>query len=418
MTSTSSGTIDGISYASSKYVYDSYGDGIVTNILYYNQAGAQVADQTTYVFSPFNNSSPTQNSDGTFSITVTPPSGSGGTNPTYIVDTFSSAGILIREDDYGPVFKNPDNPYDGISGYVETGYTTVDATGPGSGGTINGSYYDTVMHTYNAGGRLTEITYFNDLGGSYQVVATQYEPNPVLAFSPTGTATAGTADTPLYASLSDSWAGSNPGTLALIISVDAGTVTGKDNSTGLSFSATPGSSVHLTGTLAQINSDLSSLSFIDQNDGTAQLTLQVYDQAGVSASATQAITVTGTSTGTSPTPDPVLSGPTTLTIPADTQLHGLSVTLSDPWAVNHAGSLALNVFTSLGTLTDVVNGVSTTGTSLHLTGSYAQIEADLSGLSLTSSQAGTGNVRVEVYDQAGIEAVHVIGVTAQASASA
>ncbi|HMA48110.1 MAG TPA: hypothetical protein VKP60_00075 [Magnetospirillaceae bacterium] len=419
-TTTQSRTIDGIGYAASRYVYDNQGDGIVTDILYYDQSGTQVADRTLYEFSPFANSARIDNSDGTFSIKVTLPPGSGGTNSSYLLDTFSSAGIWIREDRYGPVFKDPTNPYGGISGYVETGYALINAN---ASGMINGACYDMVISTYTAGGGLVETEYFNDLGGSHQVVARVYPPNPSIALGPTGTATAGTADTPLYASMTDPWAAHHAGSLALTISVDGGAVTGKD-ANGNAFTATAGSAAHLAGTVAQINADLASLSFLDRNTGTAHLTLQVYDQAGVSATATQAITVsgstsgTGTGTGSSSTPNPMISGPATLTIPTDTLVHGLNATLSDPWAVNHAGSLALNVTTTFGTLTDVVAGHSTTGTSLHLTGTYSQIEADVSGLALTSSHAGSGTVRIEVYDQAGVETVHVIGVTAQASVSA
>lgn len=195
-------------------------------------------------------------------------------------------------------------------------------------------------------------------------------------------------------------------------------MTGKD-ANGNAFTATAGSPVHLTGTAAQINADLSSLSFIDQNSGTAHLTLQVYDQAGISATATQTITIGGSGTGTgSSSPNPVVSGPSSLTIPADTALHGLGVTFSDAWAVNHAGSLALNVTTTIGTLTDLVNGQNIGGgTSLHLTGSYSQIEADIAGLNLATNQVGTGKVWIEVYDQSGTEGVHVIGVTAQAASA-
>ncbi len=414
MSNTQSGTIDGIAYASTQYVYDTQGDGFVTDILYFNKSGQQVADRTVFADPPFATSAPMANSDGTFSVKVTPPPGGGGTDPTYLLETFSSAGIWIREDDYGPVYKDPNNPAAGISGYTETGHSVVNVLGAGSSGTINGAYYDMVITSYSATGRLTGTSFYNDLGGSHERVATQYAPNPVIALSPTGTATAGSADTPLYASLSDPWAAQHPGTLALDIAVDAGTVTGKDGN-GNAFSATAGSSAHLTGTVAQINTDLASLSFLDQSAGTAHLTVQVYDQAGLSASATQTITVGGSGSGSAP--HPVIGGPSALTIPADTARHGLGATLSDPWAVNHAGSLALTVTTTLGTLTDVAAGHSTTGTSLHLTGTYSQIEADVGGLALTSSQAGSGTVRIEVYDQAGVEAVHVIGVTAQASAS-
>lgn len=410
--STQSGTIDGISYASSKYVYTSQGQGYVTDILYYDQSGKQVADQTLFSDPPFATSAPVHNADGTFSVTVTPPPGGEGAYPTFNVETFSSAGIWIREDDYSAVYKDPGNPNGGYSSTSETSYSLVNATGPGSRGTIDGADYDMVIKTYRPDGQSSSVDYYNDLGGSHQLVA-DYSPNPVIALAPKGTASTGTAFKPSFISLSDPWAAQNPGSLALTVSVDAGTATGTDGN-GHSFSATAGSAAHLSGTVAQINADLASLSFIDQSAGTAHLSLLVYDQAGKWSKATETITVNPGGGSGSSSPDPVVGGPATLSIPTGSAQTGLNATFSDPWASDHAGSLALNVSTSLGTLHDVVGGHDSSGTSLHLTGSYSQVEADIAGLSLSSSQAGTGSVKVEVYDQAGQSSVHLIGVTAHA----
>lgn len=210
MTSTSSGTIDGITYASSQYIYDGQGDGVVLDIFYYDQTGGVVADQTIYQFSQIPHSAPITNADGTFSIKVTP---AGGTAPPYVIDTFSSAGIWIREDDYAPVYADPNNPSGGITGYAETGYTLINATGTGSSGSIDGVYYDTVTTTYTASGRLTETDYYSTLSATHQLVERVYSPNPSLALAATGTATAGTADTPLYASFTDPWAAQHAGSL-------------------------------------------------------------------------------------------------------------------------------------------------------------------------------------------------------------
>lgn len=403
---TQSGSIDGIPYASSKYVYDTDGDGIVTEILYYDQTGHQVADRSVFGFPTFASTLKTVNPDGSFTLKITPAGAHGGIDEGYDVETFSSAGIWQREDVYAPIYIDPSNPGGGVSFYTETAYTIANVM-LGNSGTISGTYYDKVQTHYTGSGRIFEIDYLNDLNDSQKVVATTYEPNPVLNVPMADRATAGST-LQLYISMSDPWAANHAGSLALTISTDGGTVSGTD-SAGHAFSVTAGNAAHLTGTLAQINSDLASLTFIDQAAGTTHVNFTVYDQAGLSDSKRDTITVSG-----SPPPPPTgLSGPTSLTIPADTLLHDMKVSYYDPWAANHVGSLALNVTTTLGTLTDVAAGHSTSGTSLHLTGSYSQIEADVSGLALTSSQAGTGSVRVEVYNQAGVESVHVIGVTAQ-----
>lgn len=401
---TQSGTIDGVSYASSKNVYDPVGDGIVTDILYYDQAGTQVADRTVFAWPPFASGPKTVNADGSFSITITPPPSEGGVSNGYLLETFSNSGFWQREDVYSPIF----NSQGGLTGYEETSYTVAKVIGPGSSGSIDGAFYDRVLTSYTPDGRAIDTTYQYDLNGATKVVATQYFPNPILTVPQTGTATAGTSEALRYFSVSDLWAANHPGSLALTISTDAGTVSGNDGA-GHSFSATAGSGAHLTGTLAQINADLASLSFIDPAAGTAHITFTVYDQAGVSSTKQDTITVSGSGSGGSP--NPVVGGPSSATIPADAQIHTLTgITFSDPWAANHAGSLALNVFTTLGT----VSASTQNGTNLHLTGTYSQIASDLAYLGLASNQAGSGTVRIEVYDQAGVEAVHLIGVTAHA----
>lgn len=422
MSDTQAGTIDGISYASTQYVYDPNGQGFVTEILYDNASGSQVAQRDIFSVNVIYLDGKTVNEDGTFSIKLTNPGANNGYAKPYTLETFSSSGIWVREDDYAPIFTDASSPGNGISGWSHTGFTLVNATGTGSSGLIGGTYYDMVETKYDGNAKPIETDYLNNLNGTSTLVAKQItsQPDPILVLPPTATATAGTAQPLGGFSLTDSWAASHAGSLALDIMIDSGSLSGTD-SAGKSFSASAGAPAHLTGTLAQVQTDLYSL-FFNGPAGTAHFTVQIYDQAGVSASATETVTVSPASSGTgtsppSPTPAPVLSGPATLSIPADTQIHGLNTSFSDSWAVNHGGSLALNVTTTLGTLTDVVAGHSMTATSLHLTGTYSQIEADVSGLALAASQAGSGTVRIEVYDQAGVEAVHVIGVTAQASAS-
>lgn len=405
MTVSQSGSIDGIPYASSKYVYDTQGDGVVTDILFYDQAGHQVADQNLFTFPWFGTGPKTVNADGSFSLKIIPPSGPDGGDQGYQVETFSSSGLYQREDFYSPVYKDPSNPNSGVTGYTDSGYNLTKFL-LGSSSTINGAYYDAVVTEYS-GGRVLATVYMNALNGNNTPVATIYDPDPTLNVPPADTATAGTVKALNYISVADPWAANHPGTLALAINVDAGSVSGTD-STGHAFRATPGSAVHLTGTLAQINKDLSGLSFLDQTDGTAHVTFTVYDQAGISDTQRETITVT-----TPPPPNPVISGPTSYAIAADSQIHTLAgLSFSDPWAAAHAGSLALNVFTTLGTVSAGIQN----GTSLHLTGTYSEIANDITYLGLASDHAGSGTVRIEVYDQAGLEAVHLIGVTAQASA--
>lgn len=411
------GTIDGVDYASSQDVYDPYNDGTIAQILYFDQSGTEIADRSAFTIPAwYDDVGKTTNSDGSFTVKLVPMGANGGLDPGYTLETFSSTGVWEREDVFLPIFTDPTFPGQGtVSGYTDNSYTIVNLVGTGSSGIIDGAHYDMVESHYTGSGKLLETDYFNDLDDTPTLVAAVYQPNPVVnAISPV-TATAGAAAALDLVSVSDPWAAGHPGTLALTISVDSGTVTGTDSS-GNAFTVTAGSAEHLTGTLAQINVDLAGLVFTDQTAGTAQVSYVVYDQAGLSASAVETVTVGAPGTGVSWTPGGELIGSQTMTVPATGQAQGLNHILSDPWAVGHPGSLALNASTTFGTLSDIVTGQS--GTSLHFTGGYSQIAADLAGLQLASSQAGSGSVRLEVFDQAGAETVAVIGVTAHASASA
>jgi Ca2+-binding RTX toxin-like protein len=89
-------------------------------------------------------------------------------------------------------------------------------------------------------------------------------------------------------SISDLWAAANPGTLALNITTTAGTVSMKDASGNL-VAGSGTSAISVSGTLSQLNADLSTLSYT-AGSASASVTVDVWDQAGVEA--TKAIGVT------------------------------------------------------------------------------------------------------------------------------
>ena len=419
MSGTQSGTIDGISYASSENIYDTLGYGVVTQTLYFDQNGTQVADRFLstdlgLVSEHYNIGPKTTNSDGTFSFEISPRGSGGGYPQGYSLDSFSSAGISTREDDYTPIYiTSASGTFLGTAGYTDS-YTLFNAAGPGSAGTINGKYYDMVETKYDSSGVATEKDYMNDLNDTQTMVARQIlvSPNPVLTLATAATASAGTAQPLPGIQLTDDWAGLNAGTLALTIGVDAGTVTGYDN-TGQPFTVSAGTPKHFTGTLSQIEGVLLGLSYTGQAAGTAHVSLQVYDQAGIRASGQETVTV-GAASGSGTTPDPILTGVTQTSVAAGTPLSFNGVSFSDPWAANHAGTLVLTVTTTLGTLSEVNGNATVSNGVVHAVGTVTQIDTDLASLILTSSQTGTANVKIDIYDQAGLEAVHVVGVTVHA----
>lgn len=139
------------------------------------------------------------------------------------------------------------------------------------------------------------------------------------------------------------------------------------------------------------------------------------------ATPTPAPTPTPTSTPTTSNasaPDPVVTVPATQAAAANQNLAISGASLSDAWAADHPGTLALNVTTSGGTvsMTDANgNAVPGSGTSgIHTSGTLAQINAELAGLSYNPGSNG-GSVTVDVWDQSGAEATKSFAVSVSAN---
>jgi len=82
-------------------------------------------------------------------------------------------------------------------------------------------------------------------------------------------------------SIADAWAAGNPGSMALNLSVDHGT---------LSAAGQSGADIALTGSLSQLNADLATLGFVaPATAGAATLTVNVYNQSGFAATETASI---------------------------------------------------------------------------------------------------------------------------------
>jgi hypothetical protein len=98
-------------------------------------------------------------------------------------------------------------------------------------------------------------------------------------------------------------------------------------------------------------------------------------------------------------------------------ISGLSI--SDPWAATRAGSLALNLTATAGTIsaTDSTGHVlAGSGTSaIHVSGSLATLNADLAHLTFSSSTVGTSKLTVDVWDQGGVEAKSAISIAVQSA---
>lgn len=88
------------------------------------------------------------------------------------------------------------------------------------------------------------------------------------------------------------------------------------------------------------------------------------------------------------------------------------VSIADPWAAGHIGSLALNVVAVGGSL--VVQADATTsvsGTTIHANGNLAKLNALLAGLHFLPTKTGPATVTLDIWDQAGVRAKVTLTIT-------
>jgi hypothetical protein len=183
----------------------------------------------------------------------------------------------------------------------------------------------------------------------------------------------------------------------------------------------------VTGTLAQINADLATLTYTaGSSTGGDAINVNVWDQAGLDATKTIEVTVAAASSSSSsssstPTgPSITVPASDSVTVGTTTTVGGISVT--DTFAAANPGSMVLNLSDTNGTLAMTSGGTKLAGSgtsSMSVTGTLAQINADLATLTYTAgSSAGGYPISVNVWDQAGLDATKTIEVTvAAASAS-
>lgn len=462
------GTIDGVSYDSVRYVYDTSGLGVVTDVLYY-QGGQQVLDRQLFSFATepelhlqYGDRKVLPNGD--FTLTVTGFHDVDG----YEVNTYAGstsatavAGELIRTDIYG---------YSSTGAGVPVGFhDVIQEAGAGSSGQIDGAYFDTVMTVYDdSTGKIAAKDWYNttngpidhstpvamqsfDSSGGYTLYVgsvlreqkttgitgqpyvselDQYDASGVLT-SRTYYTSSGSVYTPGSSSsadlsitlpaganvgaghgvslgtiaIVDPWAASHAGSMALTVSVAEGSLT-------MSGASGSGKSLHVTGSLSQLNADLATLDYTGAAAGTDQLEISVWNQAGIHVTKDLPISVSGSTA----TPPPALSPndlkiatPSTLGVAANGTSPIAGIAIDDAWAGAHAGSLALNISAGAGRLT--MTGATATAASLHVSGTLAQLNADLQTLVYHAPAGGSDAITVSVWNQAGINVVGVIHET-------
>jgi hypothetical protein len=115
--------------------------------------------------------------------------------------------------------------------------------------------------------------------------------------------------------------------------------------------------------------------------------------------------------------DLALTTPASETVTAGGTIAVSGVSVSDPWAAAASGTMTLNVSdTGAGTIA-MAGHTATSSGRISVTGTLAQLNADLAGLSYTAgSGQGADTITVDVLNQAGVEATKTIDVTVNTAA--
>lgn len=312
------------------------------------------------------------------------------------------------------------------TGTTSTGTTSTGTTTTGTGSTGTGS---TGTGSSGTGSSTTTTSTGSTGTGSTTTTGTTTTTStgPTFTLPSAETATVGSTISVSGISITDAFAASNPGTLALNLTATDGTIA-MSNGSGTLLSGSGTNAISVSGTLAQLNADLATLTYIaGGSTGTGSVGIDVWDQAGkegdasvsvtIAAAATTSTTASSTSsTGTTTSSGPTIAAPATESVAAGSKIAVSGVSVTDAFAASNPGTLALDVSVASGTIAmNSGSGAAVSGSGTHtisVSGTLAQINADLATLSYTAgSSAGSDSITVDVWDQAGMEGGKSIGVT-------
>jgi len=215
-------------------------------------------------------------------------------------------------------------------------------------------------------------------------------------------------------SISDAWGATHGGSMALNLTAGHNAFDISNGTNTVTVAA--GTTLHLSGSLAQLDADLATLSYVGgSSTGSDTITVDVWNQGGVESTKNLAVNLVAGSAGSTGSAAPTAqdlsilvpaSSPTVVST-AYTSITGVSI--SDAWASSHGGNMALNLSVSHGTL-EIGNGTSTLqGSTLHLSGSLAQLNAELQTMAYeATTTVGVDTLSVNVWNQGGVSMTHAL----------
>ncbi len=240
-----------------------------------------------------------------------------------------------------------------------------------------------------------------------------YQPTDLALLAP-ATATITLNDTKAIAgvAIDNPWAASAGGNVIVNINVNRGTLQIYD-AAGNAVAGSGGKSINLTGSLAEVNAKLATLAYHAPGlEGADAVRFDVWNQAGIHATGTIAVTDQSPYSKT----DLTIAAPGSVTLDVGAAKIFTGLSISNPWSDTASGKVTAILSVSKGTM-DVTDGTGQAvagsgGHSITLTGSVAEINARLATLNYHAPNlAGADNVRLDVWNQAGIYASKNIAVT-------
>jgi|GEM_PF-1327496 len=211
------------------------------------------------------------------------------------------------------------------------------------------------------------------------------------------------------ASINDPWAATHPGYMALNVTVNNGTVTMNDGS-GHAIGGSGTGAIHVSGTLAELNQYLSTMDYHAPDvTGMHTLSVNVWNQAGVEVTKLTSINVTPS------IEDISVTAPSNVYLSRSQIVQVTGISIMDEWAQSAPGIMALNITANNGMLKMVDStghAVAGSGThTLHVTGTLAQLNAELATLTYqASSTVGSDVISINPWNQAGVSTTQTIAV--------
>ena len=379
----------------------------LATLTYTSAIGSVVSDTITVA-----TSNGFSSSSGTIGVTVIEPPVTTvpGTQMAVAGTADAITGISVADANAGLTFTVTVSDGTGVlaaTGAGVSGSGTNDLTITGSQSQVNADLA-TLTYTGATGTAYLghdQIATSNGHSSNTQTIAVDVDQPPVTTVPGSQTVTAGTTDAISGISIADSDAASADKTFTVTVS----DMTGDLSATGSGISGSGTTDLTITGSLSQVDADLSTLTYQAATGSVSSdtITIATSDGRGGSSTATIAVHV-------NQAPVETLPGSQTVTAGTAKAITGISVTDSNPAA--EGGTFTVSVTDFSGSLSATGTGVGGTDTShLTITGTLAQINADLATLTYTGVAGSTSDtITVVTTDDLGISSSSnndTIGVT-------